>query len=354
MTGASFPGGRLTIDLAALAANWKAIAARVGSETASVVKANAYGIGIEAAGPALARAGCRTFFVALFEEGIRLRRAVPDAIIYVLSGTVPDSIPTLLAHDLRPVLGSMAEVADWAAAGAPGGSALHVDTGMNRLGVTPTEALALDVSAIKPSLVMSHFVVSEEPDDPLNRKQRQAFAAVHAAMPDIPASLANSAGVYLGTDCHFDLVRPGIALYGASPGPKIPAPMNVVATVEARVLIVRDGQPGETVGYGALRTLTRPTRIAVLSVGYADGYHRITAGDGAHVILRGRPAPLLGRVSMDLIAVDVTDIPGVARDDWAELFGRHIPVDEVAGWSGTVGYELLTGLGHRYERRIVG
>jgi alanine racemase len=351
MSEAPFPGGRLTIDLGALAANWKAIAARVAGETSAVVKANAYGIGIEAAGPALARAGCRTFFVALVEEGIRLRRTVPDATIYVLAGLIRGSAPTLVAHNLRPVLGSMAEIDEWAAAGAPLGSALHVDTGMNRLGITPAEALALDAGRIKPSLVMSHFVVSEEPDDHLNMRQRQAFAAVRAAMPDVPASLANSAGVYLGPDYHFDLVRPGIALYGASPGPKVPAPMNVVATVEARVLIVRDGQPGETVGYGALRTLTRPTKIAIVGVGYADGYHRITTGDHAHVVIRGKPAPLLGRVSMDLIAVDVTDIPGAARDDWAELFGRQLPVDEVATWSGTVGYELLTGLGRRYERR---
>jgi alanine racemase len=352
MSDVPFPGGRLTVDLAALAANWRAIASRVSGETAAVVKANAYGIGIETATPALARAGCRTFFVALVEEGIRLRRAVPDATIYILAGLIADSAPTLVQHNLRPVLGSMAEIEEWAAAGAPIGSALHVDTGMNRLGITPAQALALDVTRIKPSLVMSHFVVSEEPDDPLNIRQRQAFAAVRAAMPEVPASLANSAGVYLGPDFHFDLVRPGIALYGASPGPKVPAPMNVVATVEARVLIVRDGKPGETVGYGATRTLARPTRIAVVGAGYADGYHRITSG--GYVVIRGKRAALLGRVSMDLIAVDVTDIPGAARGDWAELFGRQVPVDDVAGWSGTVGYELLTGLGHRYERRVVG
>jgi alanine racemase len=326
----------------------------VAGETSAVVKANAYGIGIEAAGPSLARAGCRTFFVALVDEGIRLRRAVPDATIYILAGLIPGSTATLVAHNLRPVLGSMAEIAEWAAAGAPIGSALHVDTGMNRLGITPAEALALDVSTIKPSLVMSHFVISEAPDDPLNLRQRQAFAAVRAAMPDVPASLANSAGVYLGRDFHFDLVRPGIALYGASPGPKVSAPMNVVATAEARVLIVREGQPGETVGYGAIRTLTRPTRIAVIGAGYADGYHRITTGAEAHVVIHRQRAPLLGRVSMDLIAVDVTDIPAATRGDWAELFGRHVPVDDVAAWSGTVGYELLTGLGHRYERRYLG
>ncbi|HVY19604.1 MAG TPA: alanine racemase [Bauldia sp.] len=343
------PGGRLTINLGALAANWRAVAAKVAGETSAVVKANAYGIGIEAAGPALARAGCRTFFVALPSEALRLRRAVPDAIIYVLAGLMPGSLPMLTANNLRPVLGSMPEIADWAAAGAPIGSAVHVDTGMNRLGITPAEAVALDVASIRPSLVMSHFVVSEEPGDPLNRRQRDAFAEVRAAMPGIPASLANSAGIYLGPEFHFDLVRPGIVLYGASPGPKVAGPMNIVVTAGARVLIVRDAQPGETVGYGATRRLDRPTKIAVLGVGYADGYHRIAKG--GYVMIRGQNAPLLGRVSMDLTAVDVTDIPGVTRDDWAELFGPNLPVDEVAAWSGTVGYELLTGLGHRYERR---
>jgi alanine racemase len=354
MADISLAPSRLTIDLGALVANWRAVAAKVATETSAVVKADAYGIGIERAGPALAKAGCRTFFVATAEEGRRLRKAAPGVTIYVLAGALPGEAAALVGDNLRPVLGSLPEVEEWAAAGAPAGAALHVDTGMNRLGVTPAQAVALDAARIGPSLVMSHLVISEEPGDPLNRRQLDAFRAVRAAMPGVPASLANSAGVYLGPDYHFDLVRPGIALYGASPGPKVAAPMNVVVTAEARVLIVRDAQAGETVGYGATRGLTRPTKIAVLGAGYADGYHRITGGEGAHVVVHGMAAPLLGRVSMDLIAVDVTDIPGVQRGDWAELFGRHVPVDDVAAHSGTVGYELLTGLGRRYERRYVG
>jgi alanine racemase len=345
---------RLTIDLAALAANWRAVAAKVATETSAVVKADAYGIGIEAAVPALAKAGCRTFFVATAAEARRARKAAPDATIYVLAGVLPGEAAALAADNLRPVLGSMPEVADWIAAGAPSGAALHVDTGMNRLGVTPAEARAIDIARLKPSLLMSHLVISEEPSDPLNARQLATFSALTTAFRGVPASLANSAGVYLGRDFHFDLVRPGIALYGASPGPKVSAPMNVVATAEARVLLVRDAAIGETVGYGATRRLARPTKIAVIAAGYADGYHRITSGPAAHVAIRGRPAPLLGRVSMDLIAVDVTDIPGATRGDWAELFGPHVPVDDVAAWSGTVGYELLTGLGRRYERHHSG
>ncbi|MEJ0012496.1 MAG: alanine racemase [Bauldia sp.] len=354
MTEASPTPTRLTIDLAALTANWRAVAAKVATETSAVVKADAYGMGIEFAGAALAKAGCRTFFVATADEGRRLRKAAPAATIYILAGLLPGEGAALVADNLRPVLGSMPEVAEWQAAGAPIGAALHVDTGMNRLGVTPGEALAVDIARTKPSLLMSHLVISEEPDHPLNRRQLDAFRAVRAAMPAVPASLANSAGVYLGRDFHFDLVRPGIALYGASPGPNVAAPMNVVATAEARVLMVREAAPGETVGYGATRRLTRPTRIAVLGVGYADGYHRVSAGDGAHVAIRGRPAPLLGRVSMDLMAVDATDIPGATRGDWAELFGKQVPVDDVAARAGTVGYEFLTGLGKRYERRYLG
>lgn len=347
---------RLTINLAALVQNWREAAALAPTaETSAVVKANAYGIGIEQAGAALARAGCRTFFVATPDEGVRLRKAAPHATIYILAGMVPDSVATLIAHDLRPVLNSRTDIADWShakAGGAASGSAIHVDTGMNRLGVTPAEFGAIDVTRVAPSLVMSHLVTSEEPDDALNRRQLETFRTVRALVPNVAASLANSAGIYLGPDFHFDLVRPGIVLYGASPGPKVKAPMHVVATAETRVLMIREANPGETVGYGATRRLTRPTRIAVIGAGYADGYHRVS--DGAHVGIRGKPAPLLGRVSMDLIAVDVTDIPDAARGDWAELFGPTVSVDEAAAHAGTVGYELLTGLGQRYERRYVG
>jgi alanine racemase len=245
----------------------------------------------------------------------------------------------------------------------PTGSAIHIDTGMNRLGLSLTEAHALAarrdlVAATAPSLVMSHLVISEAPADELNAAQLARFRDVRAAFASVPASLANTAGIFLGPAYHFDLVRPGIGIYGATPGPGVPVPMRVVATAEARVLMVRNAGPGETVGYGATRRLTRPSRIAILSAGYADGYHRRTAatgaGDGPAVHVRGRRAPLLGRVSMDLLAVDVTDISDAARGDWAELFGPNIPVDEVAAFSGTVGYELLTGLGQRYARRYVG
>lgn len=356
--------GRLTIDLNALVGNWQAVgASATPAETAAVVKANAYGLGIEPVGRALWAAGCRTFFVAVPAEGAKLRDTLPEADIYVLAGLLPGSAAFLESRRLRPVLGSMAEIAEWLETRSSTGSscALHVDTGMNRLGLTVDEALTLSqqtdvVEALSPSLIISHLVISEEQDNALNATQRDRFARVRSAFPHIKASLANSAGVFLGSNYHFDMVRPGIATYGATPGPGVPVPMKPVVTAEAQVILVREGRPGETVGYGALASLSRSSRIAILGVGYADGYHRrADLGPGQpRVFIRGQSAPLLGRISMDLTAIDVTDIPAVQRGDWAELFGPNIPVDEVAGYSRTVGYELLTGLGRRYSRHYIG
>ena len=367
-TGPRAAGARLTIDLGALAANWQALADRAGEAiaTAAVVKGDGYGIGLERAAEALAEAGCHTYFVALPDEGARLRQTVHDAAIYVLDGLIPDSAEMLLAADLRPVLGSIAEIEEWAAvrrAGATTGSALHVDTGMNRLGLTLAEARALSehpdlLAAIRPSLLMSHLAAADTPDHPLNRRQLTSFRAVRVLLANIPASLANSAGIFLSADYHFDLTRPGIALYGGGAVSGTPNPMRTVVTLEARVLQVRDVRRGETVGYGAVETCVQASRVAILGVGYADGYHRAAGSSaerpGARAFVRGSHAPLIGRVSMDLTAVDVTHVHGVERGDWVELIGPHVPVDEVAACAGTIGYELLTGLGRRCERVYVG
>lgn len=359
-------GGRVTVDLGALVANWRAVAAVAkGAETAAVLKADGYGTGLEKAGVALAAAGCRTFFVALPGEGFRLRGAVPAAVIYVLNGLLSGAAADYVAADLHPVLGSLAEIEEWAEArrkGARTGAALNVDTGMNRLGLTPDEArgLASDshlLAAVAPSLLMSHLACADTPAHPLNARQLAAFSDVRALFPALPASLANSAGVFLGSEHHFDMVRPGIALYGARFVEGRP-PLKPVVTLEARVLHVREARPGDTVGYGATQAIRAPSRIAVLSAGYADGYHRASSSSderaGGRVFLHGRPAPIVGRVSMDLVAVDVTGIPEAKRGDWAELFGPNVPVDEVAARAGTIGYELLTALGPRYARRYIG
>jgi alanine racemase len=358
---------RLTIDLGALTANWQRLAARVGegTATAAVVKADAYGVGLEPAAEGLAEAGCHTFFVALPDEGVRLRRTVRDAAIYVLNGLIPGSADALVAHDLRPVLSSMPEIEEWSAVKAAGvdtSAAIHVDTGMNRLGLTVGEARWLAderelLAAIRPSLLMSHLACADAPEHPLNRKQLTAFRAVRVLLPNIPASLANSGGIFLGSDYHFDLVRPGIALYGGIAVADMPNPMQPVVTLQAPVLQVREVRRDDTVGYGAAEAARRTSRVAIVGVGYADGYHRRAGSSatraGARAYLRDRFVPLIGRVSMDLLALDVTDVPNVSRGDVVELLGPHILVDEVAGHAGTIGYEILTSIGRRYDRAYV-
>jgi alanine racemase len=360
----SLAGGRLTVDLDALVANWRALSDRArGAATSAVVKGDAYGIGLEPAARALAEAGCQTFFVALPEEGLRLRDAVRDATIYVLAGLVKGAAAAYEAAGLRPVLGSWPEIEEWATSrrGTAGGAGLHVDTGMNRLGLTLAEARKLAEhrtlrDAVSPGLVMSHLACADTPAHPLNRRQLATFRAVRALFPEVPASLANSAGILLGPEYHFDLTRPGIALYGGAPAEG--AALRTVVRLEARILQIRDEKAGETVGYSAAETLRRPSRVAIVGVGYADGYHRAAGSDdqhpGARAYLHGAAVPLVGRVSMDLTAIDVTDLPDAARGDWVELFGPHVPLDEVARRAGTIGYELLTGLGRRYARRYLG
>ena len=315
-------GGRLTVDLTSLAANWKVLSGHVaggGHATAAVVKGDGYGTGLEQAGRTLAAAGCTTFFVALPDEGVRLRAVLPGAVIYVLDGLIGRAEAYGRA-DIRPVLGSWPEIEAWAAfraAGGATGAAIHVDTGMNRLGLTLHEALDLRrnarlLASLSPDLVVSHLACADTPDHPLNRRQLALFREVRAQFPHLPASLANSAGVFLGPEYHFDLVRPGIALYGGVAVQGVTNPMRPVVTLEARVLAVREAEEGETVGYGASQTMKETTRLAILAIGYADGYHRLAGGaderPGAWVWIRGQRAPLVGRVSMDLIAVDVTRI----------------------------------------------
>ncbi|WP_238858165.1 alanine racemase [Faunimonas pinastri] len=349
---------RLTVDLTALGRNWKKLAAMAeGAECAGVVKADAYGLGIDRVVPALSAAGCRTFFVALPEEGVRVREFAPDAAIYVLCGFLSDLVVHYSEAKLRPVLGFRDEVEAWAGSmpGAP--SALHVDTGMNRLGVTLEEAEALSADPLIEragvELVISHLACADEPEHPLTARQRARFSEMRELFPGKRLSLANSAGVHLGPHYHYDLVRPGIAVYGGASHPF--AEMETVVTAEARVLQVRDVPAGEAVGYGAVQTVHRDSRIAVLGAGYADGYQRAASAVGprnARVRIGNHIAPLLGRVSMDLMAIDVTDLPEeeVRPGVWAELFGPHVAVDSVAAAAGTIGYELLTGLSRRATR----
>jgi alanine racemase len=365
---------RLTVDLAALCENWADMAERSGNARAgAVVKADAYGLGIEDCGGALYAAGARDFFVATPDEGASLRPYAPDARIYVLSGIWPGTEATFFGNDLVPVIASEEQLAFFMALSAELGDypcAIQVDTGFNRLGLSVDEAMMLadDVSrpsSFSPVLVMSHLACGDDPADPMNRKQLESFRAVSAAFEGVESSLSSSAGVFHGADFHFDLTRPGIALYGGEAVSGVKNPMRPVATAEARILTIRHAKAGETVSYGAAHTLTRDSRLAVVAAGYADGYLR--SGSGAGVPLRttgipgqmafvaGHKVPLLGRITMDMSIFDVTDVPehAVRAGDYVELFGHNIALDDVARAAGTIGYEFLTSLGLRHERRYL-
>jgi alanine racemase len=363
-------GGRLTVDLGALAANWRALAVRAGrSDCAAVVKGDGYGIGLEAATRTLAAAGCRTFFAATVAEGLRAKAVVPEAAVHVLNGFPPGAAGMVADAGLRPVLGSLEEVEDWAALGRARGwplpAALHVDTGMNRLGLARDVAASVAASAdLRPhlglTLLMSHLACADTPDHPLNARQLEAFEAARALFPGVPASLANSAATLALPATHFDLVRPGIAVYGGRAVADVANPMRPVARLEGRIIKIREAGAGESVGYGAAETLGRPSRLAVVGIGYADGFPRAAgssdATGGAAGWLAGHRVPLVGRVSMDLLVYDVTDVPpgSARRGDWIELFGDHVAVDDVAARAGTIGYEVLTHLGSRFARDYTG
>ncbi len=360
----------LTIDLDALVANYRLLRDRAApAECAAVVKADAYGLGVAKAAPVLWRAGCRTFFVATLAEGVELRSLLPDAVIYVLNGLLPRTAEIFRDARLRPVLNSADEILEWTAFCADTGDALpcgvQLDSGMNRLGLSASEIKTLSAAAeiwsrLTLSLVMSHLACADDHAHPKNTAQRLLFDALRTELPEALASLANSAGILLGPDYLYDLVRPGIALYGGHPQRRGENPFRPVVHLRGRILQVRRSAAGETVGYGATRTLRRATRIAVVSVGYADGLFRaLSTGDGRDgfaAYLGSLKVPILGRVSMDLIAVDVTDAPEASarRGDWIELLGTNVEAHELAVHAGTIDYEVLTSLGRRAARRFIG
>jgi len=358
-------GGTLTIDLGALAANWQTLRRRATpAECAAVVKANAYGLGIEPVVHTLAKEGCRTFFVADLSEARRVRAAAPAAAIYVLAGVMPGTGPEFSVLKAKPVISSTVELAEWdaycAAAGWHGGAALHVDTGMNRLGVSINEAAALAPRIRAENhgihLLMSHFACAEDTDHPLNEKQIKLFREVRLLYRGIPSSLANSSGIFLTDAAHCDVVRPGVALYGVNPTPDKPNPMRPVIDLKVRVLQVRSVTRGETVGYSAAWTARRAARIAVIAAGYADGIFRTSGSSdempGGAAIVGGKRCPFAGRISMDLTAIDVSELPdgAVRRGDMATLIGDDLTLDDVARGASTIGYEVLTSLGRRFHR----
>jgi len=357
----------LTIDLDALASNWRRLRELShNAECAAVVKADAYGLGMQQAAASLSRAGCNTFFVATIAEAVSLRAILPDATIYVLGGLLPDTAPHFKRYNLRPVLNSETEVREWAKCAASGKThpaAIHIDTGMNRLGLSASEVEALASAPqlwkmFELSLIMSHLACADEVGHPQNERQRRLFDTLRTKLPSAPASLANSAGILLGRQYHCDMVRPGIAIYGGKVQQIGDNLFDPVVTLFGRILQVRDVTPGETVGYGATRTLKQPTRIAVVAVGYADGIFRaLSTKDeqpGLSVYIEGEAVPILGRVSMDLITVDVTSVPYAQRGGWVELIGPNVSAQAMAHHAGTIDYEILTNLGTRALRRYIG
>ena len=346
---------RLTVDLGAIVENWRLMAKASGAaEASAVVKANAYGLGAQPVARALAAAGCRTFFVATVAEGVGLRAVCETARIFVLNGGWDGWQDALHRHRLIPVLSSAEQLSFHATQCRDLAFGLNVDTGMNRLGLTVAEAKAYAASAqARPVLVMSHLACSDDPQHPMNAQQRAAFQQVSAEFRGIKSSLSSSAGIFLGADYHYDLTRPGIALYGGESVQGVANPMQPVVCAEARILQIRNVKEGEYASYGATHRFERDGRIAVVGAGYADGWQRALSGSGvllrraietgAYGFLAGRKVPIVGRVTMDLTSFDISDIPvsEVAPGDYLELFGREINLDEAARAAGTIGYEFF-------------
>jgi alanine racemase len=342
--------GRLTIDLDAVAANWRALDRLSGSgtQTGAVVKSDAYGLGLGRVARALAQAGARRFFVALAEEGAALRQVLgPGPQICVFSGHMAGDTEMIGDLDLTPMLNSIEQVTRHLEAlpGHPFG--VQLDTGMNRLGMelAEWEAAAAFILEARPELLMSHLACADEPDNAMNAAQLAGFHAMTDGT-DIPRSLAATGGILLGSAFHFDLTRPGVGLYGGLPFEAA----RPVVTLALPVVQVRELEAGETVGYGGAWTAEAPTRIATVSGGYADGLLRALSNRA--VLWHGdTPCPIAGRVSMDLITVDVSHLDDVPAA--LDSLGPHQTVDDLAAVAGTIGYEILTALGLRYERRYI-
>lgn len=347
-------GPKLHIDIDALVANWRMFQRRAGhAQAAAVVKADAYGLGVEPVAKALAKAGCSRFYVAWPHEGSALRRVVGAAPeIIVFHGPTRDTMDVFAMYQLVPVLNHLEQIDMWLTGNIGARpTALHVDTGMNRLGLSEAHWAAAAKMFPKPIKLISHLACGDE-NSPRNAEQLEAFQRASALWPGIPRSLSATGGAYLGPDYHFDEIRPGIGLYGGGPAPAEGSPPHTVVTLTAPILQVRDIKKGETVGYGQTWTAKADTQLATVGLGYADGFLRAASNRGkAHI--QGQKRPIVGRVSMDLIVIDVTGLSVFPGDD-VEFLGPNIPLGEAASQMDTVDYEVLTRLGARLDRRYSG
>lgn len=359
-------GAILTIDLGAIADNYRLLCRRLGAVAcAGVVKADAYGLGAAEVAPALWAAGCRSYFTATLDEGLALREALPKAEILVLNGLVRGAEMEYRGHALLPVLNSLDEIVGWSAAARAAGAALpaavHIDSGMSRLGLPPAELDRLvaepeRLTGVSVAVVMSHLACPDEPEHPQNPLQLATFQRALARFRPAGSrrSFASSSAVFLGPEYHFDLARPGAALYGLRPSREAPNPLRPVVRLQGKILQLRDVDTGTPVGYGASHRFARPARLATVGAGYADGYLRSLSNRGS-AVAGGRRVPVVGRVSMDLISLDVSDVPAheLKPGDFVDLIGPGNPVDDLADQASTIGYEILTSLGRRYARRYV-
>ncbi|MEO8559790.1 MAG: alanine racemase [Rhodospirillales bacterium] len=361
--------GLLIVDLDAIAANWRLLAQRAASaRCAAVVKADGYGLGAIEVSRRLRAEGCDWFFTAHLEEAIALKPAVPDATVVALNGLLAGNESATIEHEILPTLNDLGQIALWQSKARQLNRRLpaiiHIDTGMNRLGL---QSDAVDRLANEPGLLdgidivlwMSHFACADLKDHKLTAEQQTRFAQALKRLPKAPASLANSSGIFLGPQAHYDLVRPGAALYGINPTPWVENPLQPVVTLTGKIVQIHKVDTNGTVGYGAEWRAQRPSRIATVAVGYADGYLR-SAQNRTFVALDGTRLPVIGRISMDLITIDVTDAPSdrngsaIAPGSEVELLGSSISADELGEQAGTIGYEILTQLGKRYHRRYQG
>jgi len=351
---------RLRVDLSAITHNYRLFKSLTKADVAGVLKANAYGTGAREVFQTLRTEGCRQFFVATPDEGMSLRALDEDAAIMILGGVYPGAENDYLNHHLIPILNSFEELERWTRFAKERGRKLpavvHFDTAMNRLGlgVDETERLMGDMGILHPldiKLVMTHFACSDEKGHPLNDLQAQRFAAIAKAFPHTPKSFCNSSGLFRDKNWHYDLVRPGFALYGGNPTPETENPVRSVVGLSVRILQTRLGIKGSSAGYGASHVFEKDTRLATVALGYADGFVR-SGSNRAKLYWNGQPCPIMGRVSMDLIIVDISDLigPEPQAGDWLEVLGPSQSVDALAADCGTIGYEILTQLSHRAHR----
>jgi alanine racemase len=357
--------GYLTIDLSALARNYLKLAKMLApAKSAAVVKADAYGLGAARASRTIYEAGCRDFFVAQFREAVSLRSSLPDdAFVYVLNGLQPGNEVECAAAGIIPVINSLEQLQLWQSLAQTQGRSLpgvlQFDTGMSRLGLAPSECDHIEAnpnsySAIDIRFIMSHLASADEPESEQNGGQLAALETIRRKFPQLPICFANSGGVFLGVDYHASLARPGIALYGGNPIGQAVNPMEPVVGLKVAVVQVRTVSPGTRVGYGGAYVSTTEMRIATIAAGYADGLPR-SLGDRGAVYFGDIRLPIVGRVSMDSMTVDVSALPDgmLSLGSLVEIIGTHQSIEDVAAAAGTIAYEILTGLGRRYDRRYI-